>query len=1135
MASDVDNNIISIKQKLNNSINHTYFDYIKQLINKNVEDCNLLYTQVCYLVKLFLLNDYESNNGSYNDYKFDELFIRKCFGLIKNGKINKRNGSNDDKDKDKDKYKDKDKDKDKEKDKDNDNDKENNKDNSLINRLINFYNQYNLNENNIIKFISPDEILSISHITDALSRDIKTNITNNIKTNYYKYVKEYVNINLKVKFKNIDTNKIYKIYDDIINNTLHSDIDFHSWISEHKKLIMPSFDKTIHIKNFDDGILNHKSIFIKFINTSVKDNQKLLNLISINGDNKNKTIKYIIEKLVNDYNNLDNLNNYDDWINENKNIIVNDFNLNKKIDIDKELTDNPYQFIKYMLFINRNLELNGSKKKYQIIPLRTNLTPKFIPIGIDAFVDILNSEYLFGKNKNYYHDDNKNGLILFETYFRFDSKYILNILKKGYVFSGLIYTDGHEINYIFNSKSYKTEKNNFHSKGKENKKFIKENTKGLNDEQKEEFINKYNEDKELEKKEKIKLYNQKNQTLKNNQKNEYNKILKALEGQLVDLKKTYEDNLDKIEKEHYINLKLEFDKIDKTNEDKKKLMNEVNERLNNKLISNKVYLTFQYERNCSSLINDYNNTVDIKYEEIKNKQLKNDELIKKIKEKIYDLKTKLKKLNKYKFNDIKKQYKKETKKINIFVTNHKNNKKKLKRLIDKMKEKLDLLNYETVNNKSLTFKHIINIKENLSKILLKIKQMNIYDCLNNYLNSLGDINKYLLTNSSETIKNTLSLCFKYLSVEEINKDVSLNLKKLLNSRLKKIEQKERIKDNEWYINSNNIKKELDGYSKELNKLMNEKKQIDNELIKLFKDKNNENIKVDNMSKKLLSVLNKMNWAVIDPGVNSLLTILSKDGKTMFSYSKSEYLSRTQRKKRQNRIEKIKKEKITEVENKLTKEKSRLKTSNYYKNFNEYFTLKMEIHNEITKLYKDERLIKLKWHSFINDKRSESYLVNKIKKKFGNDIVLILGDWSMNKSGLKNISTPNKKYENLLNKHFKVFKLSEFRTSIIENKTELKCENLIKKINYENMGIKEIFSLEKLKEKNKEKYLKKITDKKVHKILTCKTSPKFIKYINRDTNAVKNMLKIVSEYISTNKKPIIFVMGTKICNNAESVM
>jgi hypothetical protein len=71
---------------------------------------------------------------------------------------------------------------------------------------------------------------------------------------------------------------------------------------------------------------------------------------------------------------------------------------------------------------------------------------------------------------------------------------------------------------------------------------------------------------------------------------------------------------------------------------------------------------------------------------------------------------------------------------------------------------------------------------------------------------------------------------------------------------------------------------------------------------------------------------------------------------------------------------------------------------------------------------------------------------------------------MNKKGIKTISTPNKKYEKLLSKNFLILKINEFRTSIVDNKTELKCDNLIKKINNNKLGIKEVNSLEKLKEK-----------------------------------------------------------------------
>jgi hypothetical protein len=65
------------------------------------------------------------------------------------------------------------------------------------------------------------------------------------------------------------------------------------------------------------------------------------------------------------------------------------------------------------------------------------------------------------------------------------------VIKRGFVFSGLIYTNGFEINYIFNSKSHDENKNNFHSKGREEIKFIKEKTKGLNQKEIDDFIQKH--------------------------------------------------------------------------------------------------------------------------------------------------------------------------------------------------------------------------------------------------------------------------------------------------------------------------------------------------------------------------------------------------------------------------------------------------------------------------------------------------------------------------------------------------------------------------------------------------------------------------------------------------------------------
>jgi hypothetical protein len=205
-------------------------------------------------------------------------------------------------------------------------------------------------------------------------------------------------------------------------------------------------------------------------------------------------------------------------------------------------------------------------------------------------------------------------------------------------------------------------------------------------------------------------------------------------------------------------------------------------------------------------------------------------------------------------------------------------------------------------------------------------------------------------------------------------------------------------------------------------------------------------------------------------------------------------------------------------------------------FKKYYNKKMSIHKELEILYNDERLNKLKWNLFINQKRAEDMIINDIKNKFGNDVVLILGDWSMNKQVIKGISpTPNKKYTQLLEKNFITLKINEYRTSIINNHLKKKCENYISKYNNKLKKIKSVYNLEKMKNIDNEKYLKKTENKSIHKILVCKANEKLKEYVNRDNNATKNMKDIVFSYTKTNYRPKSFVSGTKICKHSLRVL
>ena len=172
--------------------------------------------------------------------------------------------------------------------------------------------------------------------------------------------------------------------------------------------------------------------------------------------------------------------------------------------------------------------------------------------------------------------------------------------------------------------------------------------------------------------------------------------------------------------------------------------------------------------------------------------------------------------------------------------------------------------------------------------------------------------------------------------------------------------------------------------------------------------------------------------------------------------------------------------------------------------------------------KNEKLLYELYKININGQKELEREKNKTIK-YRNEYKKILSELVENSNKLNKLIKNKKKIEN------------EFRTSIIHNKKEKKCENYIKKYSIEKSNMKSIYSLEKLKEKDINRYKKVIKNKKIHKILVCKTNKKLNEYINRDKNSVKNMIKIVSNYINTNYKPKTFVLGTKICNHTLCVI
>jgi hypothetical protein len=337
---------------------------------------------------------------------------------------------------------------------------------------------------------------------------------------------------------------------------------------------------------------------------------------------------------------------------------------------------------------------------------------------------------------------------------------------------------------------------------------------------------------------------------------------------------------------------------------------------------------------------------------------------------------------------------------------------------------------------------------------------------------LHHMNKYVFDYTIITDGYSVSLRFlhtDFVNEERIKKDKMKNGKKLMKGLT---DEEKEIKKQEKQVQQNKLKEE-NRKRRELQK--KEKKEVLHEFPY-----------IDEVSKDFLDGKHLF----IDPGKRSLLTMMDDDG-NYFSYTNKQRIKETKRIKYSSLLKNYKdKQHITEIENTLSLFNS--KTCDIEK-FKEYIKEKLKVNDAIAKLYQDEKFRKYKWYSYINTKRTEDNMLNKIENKYGKDIKIIIGDWSIGKQMRNFISTPNLAIKRKLNTRFEVYNIDEFRTSCLNYKTEELCNNL---------------------------YLpdKRNIERKMHSILTFKMENKRKGCINRDKNGCKNIQKVFNHYIETGERP-----------------
>jgi hypothetical protein len=228
-------------------------------------------------------------------------------------------------------------------------------------------------------------------------------------------------------------------------------------------------------------------------------------------------------------------------------------------------------------------------------------------------------------------------------------------------------------------------------------------------------------------------------------------------------------------------------------------------------------------------------------------------------------------------------------------------------------------------------------------------------------------------------------------------------------------------------------------------------------------------------------------------------MMNDEGKFL-SYTNKQRVSETKRLVYQNKLKKYKDYLgITEKENELSTYNSKSCNLDAYKSFIEK---KISINKYLYKLYKDKKFRQYKWYAFINKKRTEDNMLNKIEKTYGKDSINIIGDWCIEKQMKNFISTPNIGLKRKLKERFNVYNIDEYRTSCLNYKTEEPCNNI---------------------------YLpdKKNKTRKIHSILTYKMENNRLGCINRDKNGCKNIQKVFEYYIKNNERPENYRRGQTI--------
>jgi hypothetical protein len=226
--------------------------------------------------------------------------------------------------------------------------------------------------------------------------------------------------------------------------------------------------------------------------------------------------------------------------------------------------------------------------------------------------------------------------------------------------------------------------------------------------------------------------------------------------------------------------------------------------------------------------------------------------------------------------------------------------------------------------------------------------------------------------------------------------------------------------------------------------------------------------------------------MVDEQRNKLLYSAKQRRKESLSYRNHKILLRE--KKRNN---------IIKEETKLSK--FNCKTVDY-ETFKLYLTEKEKLNKKTKDFYDEPTWRKMKFRQYSYGKKSIDKFLNKIKEKFGNNLLIGYGSWSTKKQKKHFMPTMNKGLRKIIHKRYQTI-------SVNEDYTSQKCSKCSKDIEY-------------LKDKN---------GKEIFRLAKCpncvSSDNKQTVFWTRDVNSANNMLNLTKIWLNTQTRPEAFIKKT----------